>query len=286
MKSSAHRLLLAGVVIMHWCTTTASAAEVCRFVGTTDYAGHITVTTTAATMDGLTKIDVNTSFESTSMFWFGVHYLVEEVSTWRAGRLETVALNSRYLLGTHIVRQQWDYFQRGPEGLYAHRVQAKTLTDFSLRHPGFVRHWDPATFGQPWLQDYQSAPPERRIDLDLPGPLPLGLKSPLALAFYWVRWLPHGDHDMSVFLPGFKAERLVHLPITSATSAAGSVWRAPLHYPSLSKSRSSIATAWVSLDGHLLRMTFELHTIYGSGRGVVEEKGCDGAPVVPVERGQ
>ena len=122
--------------------------------------------------------------------------------------------------------------------------------------------------------------------LDLPGPLPLGLKSPLALAFYWIRWLPHGDHDMSVFLPGFKAERLVHLPITSATSAAGSVWRAPLHYPSLSKSRSSIATAWVSLDGHLLRMTFELHTIYGSGRGVVEEKGCDGAPVVPVERGQ
>ena len=77
MKSSAHRLLLAGVVIMHWCT--ASVAEVCRFVGTTDYAGHITVTTTAATMDGLTKIDVNTSFEFTIMFWFGVHYLVHRL---------------------------------------------------------------------------------------------------------------------------------------------------------------------------------------------------------------
>ena len=62
LKSSAHRLLLAGVVIMHWCHH-ASAAEVCRFVGTTDYAGHITVTTTAAAMDGVTKIDVNTSFE-------------------------------------------------------------------------------------------------------------------------------------------------------------------------------------------------------------------------------
>ena len=97
-------------------------------------------------------------------------------------------MNSRYLIGNHIVRQQWDYFQRGADGLQAYRVQAKTLADFRRRHPGFIQHWDPATFGQPWLDDYPAVSPERRIDLDLKGaPLPSALRPPLAMAFYWVR---------------------------------------------------------------------------------------------------
>ena len=83
------------------------------------------------------------------MFWFGVHYLVEEVSNWHDGQLESVAVNSRYLIGDHIVRQQWDNFQRGTDGLQAYRVQAKILADFRRRHPGFIQHWDPMTFGQP-----------------------------------------------------------------------------------------------------------------------------------------
>jgi len=85
------------------------------------------------------------------MFWFGVHYRVEEVSSWRAGQLENVAV------------------KRGTDGLEAYRVQAKTLADFRRRHPGFVQHWDSAIFGRPWLSDYPSSPPERRIDLDLKG---------------------------------------------------------------------------------------------------------------------
>jgi hypothetical protein len=89
--------------------------------------------------------------------------------------------------------------------LQAERVQAKTLSDFQRQHPGFVQHWDPATFGQPWLHDYPSAPPERRIDLDLHDtPSLSALRSPLALAFYWVRWLPQTRQDVPVFLPGFK----------------------------------------------------------------------------------
>jgi hypothetical protein len=87
------------------------------------------------------------------MLWLRIHYLVEEISTWRAGEMERLAVNTRYLVGEHIVRQQWDTFQRSRGGgLLAHRVQAKTLADFRRRHPGFVRHWDPATFGSPWLQ--------------------------------------------------------------------------------------------------------------------------------------
>jgi hypothetical protein len=218
------------------------------------------------------------------MFWLGVHYSLEEISTWRSGQLESVAVNSRYLVGEHIVRQQWDEFQRGVDGLQAHRVQAKTLADFRLRHPGFVRYWDPATFGQAWLHDYQAASPERRADLDLRGaPLPSGLRSPLAMAFYWVRWLPRGSQDVPVFLPGFKTERLVDLPVTSATSASGTLLRAPLRYPALRDSPASTATALISPDQHLLRIEFELHTLQGSGRGLIDQEGCQGRAVVPVE---
>jgi hypothetical protein len=144
--SPATWLFLASSIAVWLCRAEAFAAEVCHFTGTTDYAGHVTVTTDAAATAGVTRIDVAAAFESTTMFWLGVRYLIEEVSTWRAGHLESVAVNSRYLLGNYIVRQQWDKFERSADGFQAHRVQAKTLADFRRRHPGFVQHWDPATF--------------------------------------------------------------------------------------------------------------------------------------------
>jgi hypothetical protein len=177
----------------------------------------------------VTKVDVAATF-STTMFWLHMEYLVEELSIWRAGELESVAVNSRYLVGERVIRQQWDEFQRGTDGLQAYRVQAKTLADFRREHPGFVQQWDPATFGQPWLRDYKAASPKRRPDLDL-SPFPSGLRSPLAMAFYWVRWLLHRSLDVPVFLPGLKHDRLVNLSITATTSLGGTVWRAPLQYP-------------------------------------------------------
>src|ERR1700733_2990405 len=110
------------------------------------------------------------------------------------------------------------------DGMRGYRVQAKSRTDFQRRHPGFVQHWDPTTFGQPWLDAYSAASPERRADLDLAtSPVSSNLLSPLALAFYWVRWLPPGGQDKAVFLPGFKADKLVDVPITAAD------WKARRH---------------------------------------------------------
>jgi hypothetical protein len=161
-------------------------------------------------------------------------------------------------------------------------VQAKTLADFRRSHPGFVRHWDPATFGSPWLQDYQSASPERRADLDLKAlPLPSGLRSPLAMAFYWIRWLPLGGRDVPIFLPGFKVDQLVDVPIAAASSTGGLLWRAPLHYSALSKTPASTATAWTSSDRHLLQLAFEVHEPGGSAYGLIHQKGCEGAPIKP-----
>jgi hypothetical protein len=278
-RSSYRRWVIAIVAVQLYGT--ASAAEVCRFAGHTDYAGHVTATTSVTTTGDSTIVDVAITFGSTAMFLFGVHYLLEEVSIWHDRQLESVAMNSRYLLGNRIVRQQWDKFQRAADGMQAERVQAKTLADFRRKHPGFVQHWDPATFGQPWLRDYPLAPPERRSDLDLHiSPFPPALRSPLALAFYWVRWLPHAEQDVPVFLPGFKAERLVEVRLASAPAAAGTAWRTVLHHASLSERTPSTAEALVSPDNYLLRIEFWLHTAYGSGRGEINQQGCNGSPMI------
>jgi hypothetical protein len=231
---------------------------------------------------GITSISVAAKFTSTTMFWFGVQYLMEEVSTWRADQLENVAVNSRYLFAGHIVRQQWDNFRRETDGLQAYRVQGKTPADFAQKHPGFVQHWDPGTFGQAWLPDYPSAPPERRPDLDLRGSrLPLKLKAPLALAFYWIRWFSPGDRAIPVFLPGFKADRLVEVTATSEPVALGTRWRTSLLYPALSRREPSVVTALISPDRHLSQIAFGVHTSLGSGRGTISQEGCDGAAVPP-----
>jgi hypothetical protein len=283
--ATASGLLLVGVVVGQLYTVKASADEVCRFAGTTDYAGHVAVTTGVAATAGVTKVDVAVRFEATTILWFHIHYLIEEVSTWQAGELESLAVNNRYFVGNDIIRQQWDEFQRGADGLQARRVQGKTLAEFRRRYPDFVQHWDPATFGRPWLHDYQSTSPERRSDLDLRGsPLPAGLRTPLAMAFYWVRWLPRGGQDVPVFLPGFKSERLVKLGIAAASSGGGMLWRAPLRYSALSEKPASIAAAWTSPDGYLLKLAFELHAPFGTARGLIHQEGCEGAPVVPDER--
>jgi hypothetical protein len=279
------RPLLTAVFAVWLCTAATSAAEVCRFAGNTSDAGHVAVTTTVASTDGVTRVDVVMTFEATMFLWLHIHYLVEEISSWRGDNLERIAVNTRYLVGHSIIRQQWDDFQRASDGLQAYRVQAKTLADFGRRHPGFVPHWDPSTFGQSWFDDYPAASPERRPDLDLKGaPLPPGLRSPLALAFYWIRWLPGRGQNVPVFLPGFKAERLLELPIAATASARGTQWQAPLRHAKLSQQQGSTATAWTSPDGRLLQLAFEVHEAHGSAHGLITQQGCTGAPVAPADR--
>jgi hypothetical protein len=152
-------------------TITARAGEVCRFAGTTDYSGRIEVSTDvhARAVDGTTTVDVIVQFTATPWPLVHIRHLMQEVSVWKSDQLQSVATNSRYLVGGHIVRQIWDLFDRGPDGLEAYRLQGKTLDDFRRKYPAFVRHWGAANFGQPWIQDYRVAGAERRTDLDLPA---------------------------------------------------------------------------------------------------------------------
>jgi hypothetical protein len=91
-------LLLTSIAAMMLGTSDRSGAEACRFAGTTDLSGKVAVTADVTETNGTTQVDVAATFETTTMFWFHIHYLLEEVSTWRSGALETVGVNTRYLL--------------------------------------------------------------------------------------------------------------------------------------------------------------------------------------------
>ncbi len=264
------------MLLLSWATM-ARADEVCRFSGTTDYHGRLEVTTEAAEKDGQLRLDVLAQFWARSMLFAHIHYLSEEVSTWRDGVLDSVAVNNRYLFNGGIVRQQWDVFERRPDGLDGHRVQGKRLAEFSRQHPGFVQHWDPQAFGSPWLRDYGRAASDNRPDLGLDhAQLLPGLRAPLAFAFYWVRRLPSGAWDLPVFLPGFKGERLVNVPIRASRWPGGMLVQATLRYHALATAPASTASAWLSTDGHLLQLAFEVHGLQRSGRGIIKAEGCVG----------
>jgi hypothetical protein len=65
---------------------------------------------------------------------------------------------------------------------------------------------------------------------------------------------------------------------------AAQFWRAPLHYPALSKRPTSTTTALTSSDRHLLQLAFEVHGSFESAHGTIRQQGCEGTPVMPAER--
>gem|GEM_PF-1479819 len=268
-----------------FCLPPAHATELCRFSGTTDYAGHVTVTTKAATAGGVTRVDVAVAFEATTAIWFHIRYLVEEISQWRDGALQRLDTNTRTIMDGRVTRQQWDDFEPHAGGLQAYRVQGKTLAQFARQFPPFARHWDLASFGTQWLSDYAAAPPQRRPDLDLTAVPPNAtVRSPFAMAFYWVRFLPPGARPVSVFLPGFKADKLADVALAPAPGSGGRVWRAVLHHAYLRAAPASTAVARISPDGYLQVLAFEFHSTAGSARGVVHAAGCSGTAQKPDDR--
>jgi hypothetical protein len=181
--------------------STCWADEVCRYSGTTSHSSYVMVVSKAAASNGETTVDVSARS-------FGIidwQYLYQEIGIFRAGHLQTIAVNHRYSFSGSTRRQLWDVFTCGQTGMSTYRVQANSLDGMRARHPGFVLHWDLATFGEPWLQGYAVARPERRADLVLPrADMPENVDTPLILGFYWIRWADSKTCTFPVFLPGFK----------------------------------------------------------------------------------
>lgn len=256
----------------------AAQAETCRFTGAASHGSIISAQADTTESDGLTTVNVTLNFAIDG--WVSdFRYLGQEITTWRGTELQSIAVNQRSISGGSITRQQWDVFTRRGPVFVAMRVQAKRLADFQQRHPGFVRHWSPATFGQPWLADYRHATPERRPDLDLPS---ANASTPLAFAFYWSRFLPSGGSAATLVLPGFKRNKQAELHLGPATSGDGwRRWSTPLRHPGLEDSPASLAAAWVSNQNYLLQLGFDVHTEWASGQALIRAQGCQGIQVRP-----
>jgi hypothetical protein len=273
-------LCAAAVLVSH----AVRADETCRYSGTTSYDGQVSVQSTAAAANGGITVDVAARVKARAFGLIDWQYLYQEIGSWRDGELQTIGVNHRYSVIGSIRRQQWDLFNRTSGGMQAWRVQAKTLADFQTKHPGFVRHWSPASFGENWLPDYATAPPERRADLDLPGAsMSPGLGTPLLLAFWSVRWAGNQERAVPVFLPGFKHNSRTDIRVDSRGIEAGGLLHlhTSVHHPQLSEARASTGDAWISADHHLVRETFEARTDNASAHGEFHLDGCQGAPPAP-----
>jgi hypothetical protein len=273
-----------------WCAAAflachaASAEEICRYSGATSYAGRVAVETKATTANGETTVDATARVAARSFGLIDWQYLYQEIGTSRDGELERIGVNTRYSVLGSIRRQQWDVFSRSPAGMTAWRAEANSLADFQAKHPRFVQHWEPASFGEPWLPDFSTAEPERRADLDLPSTaMPAGLGTPLALGFYWVRWAGQGQHIVPVFLAGFKHDTRVDVRVVSLDSDANGLLhlRSSVRHPQLSETEISTGDAWVTADHHLVRVTFDARGDHGSARGELHLDGCQGAAPAP-----
>jgi hypothetical protein len=66
-------ILVASVSALPLGSMGASAAEVCHCTGSTEYDGHIGVTTNVSESDGVTRVDIVGMFEGTTMFWLHIH---------------------------------------------------------------------------------------------------------------------------------------------------------------------------------------------------------------------
>jgi hypothetical protein len=255
------------------------AAESCDYAGTSSYDGRLSVRTIASGAGKNRTVDVLASVSATSLWLLPWRYWTEERSTWRNDGITSVAVNNRYEFSGRVIRQNWDVFTLGPSGLMAQRVQAKTAQDFARLHPGFVSHWDPATFGMPWLQDYASAPPERRGDLDLPeAQRPANVGSPLALAFYWVRWMPVTARTLPVFLPGFKRDARIDVAISYLGVDANGLhhFHSAVRHPQLSMEQLSTGDAWITSDHRLDRVSFTARGSRGTAHGELRLERCEG----------
>lgn len=295
LTTTPHLAILLRILAAVALAAPAAAGEVCTYAGTTEPTGQVGARAEASLApDGTIRVDVAVDLRARVGWFWDVRYLAREVSSWRDGQLAGVAVNSRTLSNGRVVRQQWDVFTRGPTGLEARRVQGKTLADFRLKHPRFAQHWDPAAFLQPWAADYDAAAPERRPDLDLPAAaLPVGLRTPLAAAFWWTRWLPPagqaggvpGAFPLPVFLPGFKRDARADLAaLPGAAEGGGRVWHVPLRHPALQGGTESAAEALVGPDRRVLRIALDVHARQGSGSAALRLVGCAGLPPPPFAR--
>ena len=88
-----------------------------------------------------------------------------------------------------------------------------------------------------------------------------------------------------MFLPGFKRDARAEAAVTAAAPGEGwRSWQATLRHPGLNGAPPSTVQAWVSPDGYLLQLAFDVSVRQGSARGLIRAQGCQGVQIAPTDR--
>jgi len=153
-----------------------------------------------------------------------------------------------------------------------YRVQAKTLDDFKVRHPGFVRHWDPASFWAAMVAGLRGRAtrtarrPRSTPDRDA---RPTS-GTPLPLAFFWSAGRGACANHPGVSA-GFKQDERADIRVVSRGRDANGLLHlhSAVRSPQLSETEASTGDAWISADHHLVRVTFDARGERGNAQGEV-----------------
>lgn len=238
-------------------------AATCNYTGTSSYNGQIAATVTdTETASGLV-INVLLRLDATPWHLWPVQFLIQEQSTYRNNTLQSVAVNGRWTSNGTIRRQYWDLLTPGPAGFEAYRIQVKRQSDLQRRNVPFAQYWNPTTFAQPWEQTFTQSTPDRRPDLDLPTNQRVpGLKTPLALAFYWSRQpLPR---TIPIFLPGWKHDAR----LTGTLAQSGPKTRLTVAYPALEP------TSYIEAAQNPHTLHLQAETTAGNGEATLTQTKC------------
>lgn len=250
------------------------ADEVCQYKGNADYSGKMWAQTHVTTVGPKTVVQVLFKIHATALLFIGVDYWMEELTSWENGELQSAATNTRYLVNDEIRRQSWKVLPRNGNNFEGYKLESKHESKFKERYPIFAPIWDLQAFGKDWLGQFQQSSPDRRADYDVA--FEPGLTTPLAFAFYGIRFLKQASR-IPVFVAGEERQKRVDLQIASAqiTSDGSKVWRVPFHAGPLNTAENSPATAEVARDGSLRKMDLSIVHSLGSASGTFISQGCD-----------
>jgi hypothetical protein len=113
--------------------------------------------------------------------------------------------------------------------------------------------------------------------------MPPGVGPPLALAFYWSRWIGPDGQKVAVFLPGFKRDSRADISVVSLGIDGDGTrhFRSTVRHPQLSRDEASVGDAWIAADHRLTRVTFDAHGASGNAQGDVRLERCQGDAAAP-----
>ena len=263
----------------------ASAGEICRFAGTTDYAGHVAVTTGVDATDDVTEGGCRCHVRGDDDA-LGSHPLSwsKRSGTWRAGELESVAVEQPLF--------DWRPHRQAAMGRFSTRRGRLAGPPSAGEKPcGFPppASWLRSTLGSHDVRPTLARQLSDRVTRASCRSRPQGFAASAGTYAPRSPWPSTGSDGYRAVvrtrrvLPGFKGERLVDLPIVASSSSDGTVARTL----ALLRSEREAGFECHGLDVYR-SICCGSHSSY-TGRvdranGLINQEGCEGAPVVPADR--